>query len=137
MNVKIYRAGLLPYVIECGEVKFLFMKPSNPRYGGDRFQIAKGKIETGETPEVAAIREASEELGLVPTNIGPTTFLGEFLGRTSFFIAPVLDRDNFNTPCFETSETAWLSLDEFDISGRTLHLPIIRAALMEIYRTAR
>ena len=61
----VYRAGTIPYVNEGGEIKMMFMIPSNSEYGGDQAQIAKGKVEDGETTEFAAIREAKEELGAV------------------------------------------------------------------------
>lgn len=134
MKGKLFRAGLLPYVIENDRVKFLLMKPSDARFGGPEFQIAKGKIEQGETEEEAAVREAEEELGLIRSNIGPVEFLGNYLGRTSMFITEVKDRSKFNKPHFETSETVWLSLPEFDIIGRKLHLHVIQEATRTIMR---
>ena len=137
MKGKTYRAGLLPYVIEDGIVKFLFMKPADVRYGGDQFQIAKGKVEEGETSEQAALREASEELGLVETNIYRPIFLGEFLGRTSFFVVAVKDKSLFTDPHFETAETAWMSLNEYQNVGRMLHLPIVQDAARVVHLTTK
>lgn len=137
MKNKLYRAGLLPYVVEGGKIKFLFMKPADFRYGGDAFQIAKGKIEDGETSEIAAIREAEEELGLIRSNIDNPIFIGEYLGRTSFFIARVIDKNKFNPPHFETGETIWMALDEFQHEGRYIHIPIVEAALRTAYLTTR
>lgn len=128
MKTKLFRAGLLPYIVENGEVKFLFMKPADSRYGGDRFQIAKGKIEDGETECEAAVREASEELGLVPENIEPPLYLGDFLGRTSIFLAKIKDKSQFGPPHFETCETAWLTVNQFNDIGRKLHSPIVECA---------
>ena len=65
----VFRAGTIPYVIEGGVVKMMFMRPSGPMYGGDRFQIAKGKVEDGECTMDAALREAKEELGLFIGNV--------------------------------------------------------------------
>jgi len=47
----------------------LFFIPSDPAYGGDKFQIVKGRVDNNEDIEVATIREASEELGLKKDNI--------------------------------------------------------------------
>ena len=47
----IYRAGVIPYYIDDGEIKMLFMKPSKKKFGGAEFQIAKGKREKGEWPK--------------------------------------------------------------------------------------
>jgi ADP-ribose pyrophosphatase len=137
MKGKLYRAGLLPYVIENNEPKFLFMKPADARYGGDRYQIAKGKVEEGETSEQAAVREAMEELGLVETNISDPMFLGEYLGRTSFYMAKVFDKTLFNSPHFETSDTAWLTLAEYQDAGRQLHVPIVQDAVRTVYLTTK
>lgn len=137
MKGKLYRAGLLPYVIEDGVVRFLFMKPADSRYGGEQFQIAKGKVEDGETSQQAAIREASEELGLIPSNVHPLIFLGEFLGRTSVFVAEVKDKFLFGVPHFETSETAWMTVSEYQSNGRMLHLPIVQDAARVVHLTAR
>jgi len=38
----VYRAGVIPYFIENDEIKMLFMKPSKEKFGGNKFQIAKG-----------------------------------------------------------------------------------------------
>lgn len=135
MNHKIYRAGLLPYVIKDGVVRFLFMKPSDPRFGGEMFQIAKGKIEDGETTQDAAIREASEELGLIPDNIKRIDLLGEFLGRTTIYTAEIIDESKFNPPHFETSETRWMSLTDFLQHGRKLHQYIVCIAYDTVQRT--
>lgn len=137
MKSKLYRAGLLPYIVEDGHIKFLFMKPADPRFGGDRFQIAKGKVEDGESKEEAALREASEELGLVLDNIDAPVYLGDYLGRTSFYVAAVRNKTNFNQPHFETGETAWLSVSEFQNVGRALHVPIVQIAARTAYLTVK
>lgn len=134
MKGKLYRAGLLPYIVENETVKFLLMKPADERYGGPHFQIAKGKIEDGESDAQAALREAEEELGLIQSNIHSVEFLGNYLGRTSMFIAAVKDKALFNEPHFETSETIWLSLSEYDAIGRKLHLHVLQDAVRTILR---
>ena len=128
----IYRAGVIPYFIEDDEIQMLFMKPSDAKYGGDVFQLAKGKFEEGETAEEAGLREANEELGLFKGNIVQLTELGEFMGRTTVFIAKIKDKDMFGEPHFETEETKWLTAKEFQKIGRDLHKPIIKAAIRKI-----
>lgn len=125
---KIRRAGFIPYYIEQGEIYFLLMKPSDNKYGGDKFQIAKGKIEdNGETSFEAAIREASEELGLKESNVMRSKYLGTFLGYTEIFFGKIRDKDDFTGTTYETGETTWMNLDEFIKNGRTIHIPIIRS----------
>lgn len=129
---KVHRAGTIPYIIEDGQVFMMFMKPSNPEYGGDTFQIAKGRIEDGEDAQAAAIREAGEELGLFIGNVSLTEDLGVFMGRTTVFLAKVKDRNMFGLPGFETADVAWMTAEEFDMVGRDLHRPVVKAALRRI-----
>ena len=106
---KVYRAGTIPYIVEDGIIKMMFMRPSDPEYGGDKFQIAKGKVEDDESTMDAALREAKEELGLFIGNVIATEEVGVFMGRTTVYVAKVKDRNMFGEPSFETSDTAWLS----------------------------
>lgn len=127
---KVYRAGVIPYFIENGLIQIYCMKPSDAEFGGSRFQIAKGKVEEGESNKDAAIREAQEELGLFTGNIdGDVVELGTFMGRTTIFIAKMKDKEMFGLPHHETGETKWMSVDEFMNEGRTLHRPVVQAAL--------
>lgn len=126
---KTCRSGVLPYYIEEGAVKILFMRPSDPKFGGDTFQIAKGKHEDGESAEEAGLREAGEELGLFEGNIGVIHTLGKFLGRTDMFVVKVNDQDMFGDPCNETAETKWMTPEEFQTEGRDLHKPVVKAAV--------
>lgn len=129
MSKKVNRAGVIPYIIERGVIKMMFMKPSSPKFGGDCFQIAKGKQEKDETAKQAALREASEEIGLFEGNVQEIYDLGTFMGRTSIYITKMKDKKLFGDPCDETSEVKWLTAEQFDEIGRDLHKPIIKAAL--------
>lgn len=131
---KIYRAGLIPFIQEGEEVRMLFMRPSKPKYGGDVFQIAKGKQEDGEEMKETALREAREELGLFKGNIEQLEEVGEFLGRTTVFVAHIQDKEMFGDPHFETGDTKWMTLDEFVKEGRGLHKPVVKAAHRKIMK---
>jgi len=124
----VYRAGLIPYIVENGIVRMMFMRPSDPDFGGDFFQIAKGKVEDGESSQDAAIREAQEEIGLFRGNVLLTEEVGTFMGRTTVFVSKIKDGSMFGEPSFETAETTWLSLEEFLEFGRDLHKPVVQAA---------
>lgn len=126
---KIYRAGIVPFIVEEGIPKMLFMRPSNPEYGSDTFQIAKGKMEDGETTLETAIREGKEELGLFAGNIVETHNLGNFLGRTTIYLAKIKDIDMFGDPHFETKETKWMTAEEFQAEGRDIHKPVVKAVV--------
>ena len=114
--------------VEDDEIKMLFMKPSNPKFGGKSFQIAKGKQEDGESDKETAFREASEELGLFNGNVIHKHDLGNFLGRTRIYIAEIEDPDLFGEPDDETRAVKWMTPDEFTSVGRDLHRPIVKAA---------
>lgn len=132
MKEKVYRAGVIPfYVNENGKIEMNFMIPSDTKYGGSDPQFCKGKIEKGENEEDAAIREAVEELGLRESNVEWFSYLGIYLGRTYIYICEVKDKDAFDKPHYETAETMWLTLEEFENIGRDLHKPVIREAYME------
>jgi len=124
----LYRAGMIPYLIEDGEVLMMFMKPSETLYGGDQFQLCKGVVEDGEDNRTAALREGAEELGLRQENTLSVTELGNFLGRTTVYVAKVKNKEEFDTPHYETDEVIWLTCDQFMKVGRDLHKDIVQLA---------
>ena len=130
------RGGVIPYHTKHDEVKMMFMQPSDGKYGGSDFQIAKGKIDEGESIEEGAFREAEEELGLFLPNTKNRKNLGTFLGRMTVYIVEVIDpsADKFGDPVKETAAVKWMTPEEFQAEGRDLHKPIIKAALRSIER---
>lgn len=103
------------------------MRPSDSRYGGSEFQIAKGKVEDGEHYSDAAFREAFEELGLVERNIVNRHYYGTVLGKTHLYAAEVHSMDEFTATTFETAETKWMTFEEFQSCGRTLHRETVKS----------
>jgi 8-oxo-dGTP pyrophosphatase MutT (NUDIX family) len=129
MGKKTQRAGLIPfYVNDSDECRMMFMKPSDKDFGGAEFQLAKGRVDPGENPLEAAVREANEELGLRESNIKWIKKCGVFLTTHHVFIAEVnsMDDSDFDEFTFETGETIWMTKDEFIKDGRKLHIPIVR-----------
>ena len=120
------RAGVIPYIVEDGTIKMMFMQATkNPDAG---WQIAKGGIEKNETKREAALREASEELGLFEPNCGDIKSIGSF-GGISLYIAEVLNLDLFGDPMVEeVVDTTWLSAEEFNESGRMCQKHIVKQA---------
>ena len=131
---KIPRAGFIPYYIEDDTVHVMLMKPSDTKYGGDRFQLAKGKVDDGEKSEEAATREAHEELGLKASNLKSKTYLGRFLGYTDVYYGEIIDKDDFDETTYETAETKWMPIEEFLKVGRSIHIPIFRAFHRDLIR---
>ena len=136
MGKRIERGGIIPfYVNSGGEIKMMFMKPSDERYGGPEFQIAKGRMEPGENPLETTLREANEELGLRESNIKWIRKVGMFLHSHHIYIAEVNTRSykEFDEPMYETGATKWMTEEEFISDGRKLHVPIVKSCV-KIFR---
>lgn len=130
------KAGVIPYYTnKDGEVRMLFMIPSNPAYGGSFPQIAKGSIDPGEDIATAAMREGEEELGLQHSNIVVLKAVGteRITGldesyNLSLFVAKVKVPNKFAQPHFETGKRVWLSIEEFNQIGRKSQAPLVQKA---------
>lgn len=130
------KSGVVPFFInEAGTPVMMFMIPSDPKFGGSLFQIAKGRIEQGEDIQEAALREAEEELGLRTGNISQVKSVGNTkitgLDETymlAIFVAKIKDPENFAAPHYETGKRAWLTLDQFKIRGRKSQLSLVQKA---------
>lgn len=136
-KIKERRAAIIPWFVdkENGKVEMLFMRPSDPKYGGPLFQIAKGRIDPGENAKEAAVREGGEELGLFAGNIEKISYLGEFgYGRIATFLAKIKDKNLFGDPHYETGEVKWMTAEEFIATGRDFMKPMVRAASRRIIR---
>ena len=129
------RAGIIPYMWDekKNDYVFMFMVPSHPKYGGPNIQIAKGKIDRGENAFQAAIREGTEELGLIHSNMAEQPFeISKTLQTTvkdqyfmHVFAVEVKDKKNFNKPHFETKFTTWVTGDRFAEIGRKAHRVLV------------
>lgn len=131
------KAGFIPYVIEEGKPLFLFMIPSKPNFGGPQPAIAKGAVDHYEPVIRAAIREASEELGLKESNIIENTIKLAWKGRMegskeiytmSIYVGEVKDKDNFGETDHETEEVVWMTARDFAKKGRKSQVKVVNAA---------
>lgn len=128
------RAGLIPYMWgEDGQLHYLMMVSSDPKFGGPRPMISKGKIEPGETELEAAIREAQEELGLrIQNTRGRLQKVAEehvTLSSGAYdlavFAVEILNKYDFDKWCDETEYTCWLSLEQMKEKGRKDHVKYV------------
>lgn len=129
------RAGIVPYLWheEKEDYIYMFMVPSVAKYGGPHIQIAKGKIDKGENAFQAAIREGTEELGLIHANMTEKPFeISKFLQSTmkdqyylQVYAVEIKEKKNFNKPHFETKFTTWTTNQRFQEIGRKSHRIII------------
>lgn len=126
---KIIRAGVIPFFIKSGKLEMLFMKPSDPKYGGPKWQIAKGEIDEGETPIKAAFREGKEELGLLRSNVDQLFALGSFFNGTfHLFAVTVKSKKRFAKFGEETGAVRWMNWGEIFTEGRREQIKLLSAA---------
>lgn len=137
------KAGVIPYYIDHnGQVQMKFFIPSDSEYGGPKPQIAKGEVDPGEDEATAAVREGSEEVGLVEENISLLEYFhtqqtGDQYepAVTQFFIAEVIDPETFTEPGFETGAVMWLTPQQFASQGRSNQRQIVAKAFSVINQT--
>ena len=84
-------AVLLPIVNRAeGLTVLLTLRASDLRAHSGQVAFPGGKIDAGETPREAALREAREEIGLEERFIEPLGWLDPYLTGTGFRIAPLV-----------------------------------------------
>lgn len=109
-----FKSAIIPLKIADNQLYALTMIPSLAKYGGIFPQMAKGGIDEGEQPLQAAIREGSEELGLIPENIQKTfTVSVEVFDNTTIhvFACTLKDSEQWNIPHYETGSTLWVNVE--------------------------
>ena len=99
----------------------MLQKRSVWAHEGGSWSCAGGAIDEGETPYVAALREATEEVGDIPTQ---HRVLGEYVFAPAtdwIYTTVVLEVDEMfgSSVNFETEAVAWLPVDE--VEHRPLH----------------
>jgi 8-oxo-dGTP pyrophosphatase MutT (NUDIX family) len=84
-------AVLVPVVMRSSALTVLFTQRTDhlPAHAG-QISFPGGKIDRGETPLAAALREAHEEVGLNPSHIDPIGYLDRYRTGTGFSIVPVV-----------------------------------------------
>lgn len=68
----------------------LTTRRENMRTHAGQVAFPGGRIDDGETPTAAALREAREEIGLDPQQVDPLIELEAYRTVTDFFVTPVL-----------------------------------------------
>ena len=127
-------AVLLPIVNRPqGLTVLLTLRASDLRAHSGQVAFPGGKIDPGETPREAALREAREEIGLEERYIDPLGWLDPYLTGTGFRVAPLValvepsfalkvNRDEvdevFETPFAFLMDPANHRLDEREWQGR-------------------
>ncbi len=98
--------------------EFLAIKPAHR----DRWQLPKGTIDAGESPEMAAVREVHEEGGVsaeIIADLGPIRFWYRMAGRqyvktVDFFLMRYMSGDPADHD-HEVQEARWFPLEDVDL----------------------
>jgi 8-oxo-dGTP pyrophosphatase MutT (NUDIX family) len=84
-------AVLVPVVARAGGLFLvLTQRAAHLRDHSGQIALPGGKIEPGESPRAAALREAREEIGLAPDLVRPLGYLDPYLSGTGFLVTPVI-----------------------------------------------
>jgi 8-oxo-dGTP pyrophosphatase MutT (NUDIX family) len=84
-------AVLLPIIDRPGGLTVLLtLRASDLRAHSGQVAFPGGKVEAGETPHAAALREAQEEIGLEARFVEPLGWLDPFFTGTGFRVAPLI-----------------------------------------------
>ncbi|HEY3062881.1 MAG TPA: CoA pyrophosphatase [Chloroflexota bacterium] len=127
--------GMVLLPDEAGETCFvLTLRPSTLRRHAGQFALPGGRLEPGETPEAAALREISEEIGLV---LAPDAVLGrldDFASRSGHLITPIVfwtsAVDVVTNP--EEVEAAYrLPIADLELPGNPRLEPLLHFALAD------
>ncbi|QQV78684.1 (deoxy)nucleoside triphosphate pyrophosphohydrolase [Sphingomonas aliaeris] len=125
ISVEIQAVALFPVVAaalidDAGRV-LVQQRPPGKQMAG-LWEFPGGKLEPGETPEAALVRELDEELGIVvdPAALRPATFASELLGDRSLLLLLYLCRSWSGDPvALDAVAVRWVTLAEM----RTLDMP--------------
>lgn len=106
---------LLPVVAAAmldGEGRVLLQRRPPGKQMADLWEFPGGKIDPGERPEAALVRELAEELGIVVDQEGcvPLTFASALLGERHLLLLLYVIRDWQGDPqALEATELAWVT----------------------------
>ena len=114
-------------VIEDGDGRFLAcLRPAGKRLGG-LWEFPGGKVEPGESPEVALVRELEEELGIVVVTTDPLNPVSWSYEFGDIRLLPYHCRIISGTICpHEHEQVVWCAPQDFDsLEWAPADLPVI------------
>lgn len=120
------------YILVFGQTghNILFVEKNRPAWQAGRFNLCGGKIEDGELPEVAAVRELKEEAGLVATS---ATVMGVIQGDWGkiYCVHCDIETCDINPGPGETERVFWSSWNDIKDDPRLMpNLRVVVPLLM-------
>lgn len=126
----ILKSGFIPFVKNNKTIEILLMVPSNPKFGGNMPQFAKGEIEKNLSPLENALKEAEEELGLIIENILFNKYLCK--EKNIYWFYGELKNKKTKSFCFETKEIIWCNINNAINIIRNDQIPILEKLINEL-----
>lgn len=117
MAEKVVKDKVLVYVVRAG--RLLVFRHADYSYEEVGIQVPAGSIRAGESPEDAALREASEETGLTQFKI--VRKLGEVEYDISPYRFEIQHRHVFHLELLEKAPERWASQEDHDGQGEPTH----------------
>ncbi len=118
----VYGAAGVVFVVRFPDgPRVMLQKRSQFAHEGGTWSCAGGALDAGESPLDGALREAAEEVGVIPDGVavlGQTVFRPSDDWAYTTFVVEV-PREFGASVNFETDAVAWDTLDE--VEGRELH----------------
>jgi ADP-ribose pyrophosphatase YjhB (NUDIX family) len=113
-----YRPGAKSFIFHEGKVLLVRLG-----YGHKKWVLPGGGIERGETPEMAAVREAKEESGVVianPVYIGQRDYNNQYKKVTVFYFTAEIANRDLVIDGQEIVDAGWFSLEALprEVAGR-------------------
>lgn len=124
MSQTLSHAGTVVFRERDGEIDYLVVSSSD----GLNWVLPKGHIESGETPEVAALRELAEEAGVSGVAVAPLSVQHYERRGKDVAIQYFLVRASGSTTTKETRTLRW---ESHDTALELLSFPEAQAALRE------
>ncbi len=115
----------------------LVVHKDRPAWQAGRLNLVGGKIEEGEDPFDAAVRELKEEAGLVPLQNQPVVLCGHIISSRSYIYCVRIDVDHYDSRSLspregETEAVEWMSFKDAWADDRLMPNLRISVPLMHL-----
>jgi 8-oxo-dGTP pyrophosphatase MutT (NUDIX family) len=110
-----------------GPALWITRRTSQLRNHSGQFALPGGRLDPGETPELAALRELDEELGVPATSCRVLGLLDDYATRSGYLMTPVVVWAGFSPAVRpnpdEVAELHHVPLSDVDVAPRHVSIP--------------